>query len=279
MPQARSLHVGLDEVDPDHYGGWVGELNACEADALSMRALAEGLGYSHESLHTRVAVREAVLASIRQAASALGAGDIFMLTYAGHGGQLPDRNGDEDDMIDETWCLYDGQLSDDELYRELSAFEEGVRVLVVSDSCHSGTVTRASVNADGKVELVEAEPELPARAMPRSVASATYAAHRTFYDELQRGIDRAVAAKVRAAVRLLSGCQDNQTSADGTFNGLFTGTLLAVWDGGRYPHPYRRFMRDIRMRMPSNQQPNHFLLGPRDMAFDEQTPFSVGALS
>ena len=56
---------------------------------------------------------------------------------------MPDVWGDEADKQDETWCLYDGQLIDDELYFELSKFAPGVRILVLSDSCHSGTVVRA----------------------------------------------------------------------------------------------------------------------------------------
>ena len=57
---------------------------------------------------------------MRGAAKALKPGDLFFLTYSGHGGQVPDVTGDEDDKQDETWCLYDGQLIDDELYFELS---------------------------------------------------------------------------------------------------------------------------------------------------------------
>ena len=30
-----SLHVGLNAVDPAHYAGWSGPLNACEADATA----------------------------------------------------------------------------------------------------------------------------------------------------------------------------------------------------------------------------------------------------
>ena len=36
-----SLHLGLNVVDPDHYGGWDGALKACEADANAMEALAK----------------------------------------------------------------------------------------------------------------------------------------------------------------------------------------------------------------------------------------------
>ena len=62
-----------------------------------------------------------------------------MLSDSGHGGQVPDKNDDEPDAQDETWCLYDGELLDDETYSLLSELSEGVRILVFSDSCHSGT--------------------------------------------------------------------------------------------------------------------------------------------
>ena len=38
----------------------------------------------------------------------------------------------------------------------------------------------------------------------------------------------------RASVILISGCQDNQLSLDGDRNGLFTQTLLGVWDDGKW---------------------------------------------
>lgn len=44
--------------------------------------------------------------------------------------------------MDETWVLYDRQLVDDELYKIWSKFKPLVRILVFSDSCHNGTVTR-----------------------------------------------------------------------------------------------------------------------------------------
>src|SRR2546426_459909 len=44
MPTGISIHVGLNSVDPDHYGGWDGKLKACEDDASDMAALAEARG-------------------------------------------------------------------------------------------------------------------------------------------------------------------------------------------------------------------------------------------
>ena len=66
-----------------------------------------------------------------------------MLTYSGHGGQLKDENNDEDDFLDETWCLYDRQYVDDELNARLRDFKPGVKIFVLSDACHSGTVVKA----------------------------------------------------------------------------------------------------------------------------------------
>ena len=158
-PRALSLHVGLNAVDPNHYAGWSGELFACEFDANDMANLARSKGMTPTVLLTRAATRRAVLAEIRGVADELRAGDLFLLTYSGHGGQVPDANDDEDDHRDETFCLFDGQLIDDELYLALGRFAKGVRVLVLSDSCHSGTVVRARVDApvfdaDGRPDAI-----------------------------------------------------------------------------------------------------------------------------
>ncbi len=141
-PRAASLHIGLDSVSPAAYAGWSGALAACEFDANDMAALARSRGMVPLVLLTKKATRAAVLAGLRRAASTLKGGDFFFLSFSGHGGQIPDPSGDEADKLDETWCLFDGQLIDDELYVELARFAAGVRVLVLSDSCHSGTVTR-----------------------------------------------------------------------------------------------------------------------------------------
>ena len=51
----------------------------------------------------------------------------------------------ETDGFDESWVTYSGFLLDDELYAAYAGFKEGVRILVVSDSCHSGTMLRAMI--------------------------------------------------------------------------------------------------------------------------------------
>ena len=51
-------------------------------------------------------------------------------------------NGDEKDDYDETWCLKDKQVIDDELFNIYAKFKKGVNILILSDSCHSGSVSR-----------------------------------------------------------------------------------------------------------------------------------------
>jgi hypothetical protein len=294
---ARSVHIGLNSVNPGHYGGWTGDLCACEFDANDMAAIARARGMEPTILLTKAASRDKVLSAIRDAAKHLKSGDFFLLTYSGHGGQVADVTGEEDDKKDETWCLYDGELIDDELYFELSKFARGVRVLVLSDSCHSGTVTRAAM-----VPVLAATgfagPTWRSKMMPPAVAMRTYRDHQEFYDELQQQVKRsagdtlkvdpdtmlgrvAVSPRLTAIVKdfqpsviLISGCQDNQTSMDGDHNGAFTEQLLQVWRNGDYRGTYAKFHAAIRSRMPASQSPNLFTLGDT-ATFVRAEPFSV----
>jgi hypothetical protein len=47
MARGVSLHIGLNRVDPAHYDGWDGTLNACEFDANAMRAITDGSSRAH----------------------------------------------------------------------------------------------------------------------------------------------------------------------------------------------------------------------------------------
>ena len=289
--KALSLHIGLNGVSGAAYGGWEGPLAACEFDANDMAALAKTRAMKPTVLLTKKATRSAMLSEMRSAAKTLQSGDFFFLTYSGHGGQVPDVNGDEADKKDETWCLYDGQFIDDELYAELGRFKAGVRILVLSDSCHSGTVTREAILPPATI------PSQRPKNMPDAVAMRTYREHQAFYDKLQRDVAAgagkrvvdpdnalaqlavsgrlsAIAGKFAASLILISGCQDNQTSMDGEHNGAFTEQLLKVWNQGAFQGNYAVFHARIRARMPATQSPNLFTLGSAG-TFLAQEPFKV----
>ncbi|HEX7438508.1 MAG TPA: caspase family protein [Caldimonas sp.] len=290
-PKAISVHIGLNGVSGSAYAGWTGPLAACEFDANDMAAIAKSKGMSSTIFLTKKATRANLLGALRGAAKTLHTGDLFFLTYSGHGGQVPDVNGDEADKRDETWCLYDGQVIDDELYLEFSRFVPGVRILVLSDSCHSGTVARGIPPSLDTV--ANQRPKL----MPEAVAMRTYRDHKAFYDKLQRDVAAAagqpvvdpdtalaqvassgrltaIVAKFNAALVLISGCQDNQTSMDGDHNGAFTEQVLNVWNQGAFSGNYGNFHARVKTRMPPTQSPNLFTLGSAGV-FLAQTPFTV----
>ena len=268
MPKGISVHIGLNRVDPDHYEGWDGALAACEFDAKDMRTLAKKLGFESTLLLTPQATAQAVTSAILAAAKSLAKGDIFLLTYSGHGGQVRDTNGDERDRMDETWVCYDRQLVDDELYALWSKFKAGVRIFVLSDSCHSGTVVR-NVPA-----FVSGGPRV--RAMPRSVGEKVEKAHAKLYRSIQQENTPSEKAVVRSSTLLISGCMDNQFSMDGDRNGAFTGTLKKVWNGGKFKGNYRKLRDTIVSKMPDSQTPNYYFVGAVNAAFEAQTPFTIG---
>jgi metacaspase-1 len=268
MPKGISVHIGLNSVDPNQYEGWDGQLTACEADAKDMLALAKKRKFkSSKLILTKAATAKAVTDAILGAAKALKPGDFFFLTYSGHGGQVKDTNGDEPDGMDETWVCYDRQLVDDELYEMWGKFKAGVRVFVLSDSCHSGSVVRAIP------AFISGGPRV--RAMPTYVAQRVQKAHAKLYKKIQDEHPSAEKTKVNANVLLISGCMDNQLSQDGDRNGLFTGTLKEVWNGGKFKSNYRRFRDIIVSKMPDDQTPNYYFVGAKNVKFEAQRPFTI----
>ena len=196
--------------------GWKGELAACEFDAKDMTQIARSRRMAATVLLTSDATRARMLKAIRGAARKLKKGDLFFLSYSGHGGQVKDVSGDEADKQDETWCLFDAELIDDELHYELSRFAPGVRILVLSDSCHSGSVTR-----EARPVTDPARPDARSRLMPPDVARRTYEAHRDFYDGLQKDLEQ----------------------------------VLRIWKNGAYRGNYAQFHAAVKAGMPATQTP------------------------
>ena len=180
---------------------------------------------------------------MNQLSTQMEAGDICVITYSGHGGQVFDQSGDEADGKDETWCFYDGDLVDDEIHDLLKEFKEGTRVLIISDSCFSGTIFK------------NGEP-----------SSLMWGA-----------TERVDLGGVKAAVRLISSSQENELSRGNRKHGLFTEALLEVWDEGDFEGNYQDLYEEIVAYLPYNikQTPNHLMGGAEEEAFDNNRPFEV----
>ena len=155
-------------------------------------------------------------------------GDVLVFTNSSHGTYLADTDGDEP-VYDEAMCPYDTAdhpLVDDELRALFADVPPGVHLTVLSDSCHSGSVTRAmpSVTPDQRRERFMSpkaigRPEIPdvrRVAQPRK-------------DEAHPESDMTEV--------LLSGCRSSQYSYDALIGGAPSGAfshfaLATIRDAG-----------------------------------------------
>ncbi len=305
MSRGISLHIGLNRVDNSQYPGYtIPDLAGCINDANSMKSIAQQAGFSTtDQLLDGQATAMNVLQKINEASSQLCSGDIFLLTYSGHGSQVPDETGEEEDGMNETWVLYDRQLIDNELFSCWKKFAAGVRIFVTSDSCHSGSMVRMLLlnymhdKNPGKRSLrktfTETDIEIfnrqlekhPSRSVlvgptrksiPIAASLQNYVKNKTLYQNIQFLTRNAKAAnEFPASLIYISGCQDNQLSGDGATNGVFTGRLLEVWNNGAFTGHYKTFYDTIIADMPADQTPNYMTLGSNIAPFEAQRPFCV----
>jgi hypothetical protein len=144
----HALCIGINNYPGTHM-----DLAGCVNDAKDWSAELAARGYAVTQLldaaATKAAMADALAAVIGRAAR----GDSVVITFSGHGTFVPDLNGDEVDGLDEGLCPHDiqtggGALLDDEIAVLFGARKAGVRLVLISDSCHSGTVTRAAADPD-----------------------------------------------------------------------------------------------------------------------------------
>lgn len=127
------------------------------------------------------ATKAAILAGLDRLLASARRGDVLVFTNSSHGTYLADLDGDEPDRYDEALCPWDVQdepIRDDELRAHLDGLPKGVRLTVISDSCHSGSGTRAGPPPKGArprfldpTRIGRAAVRDASRAMPRSESS------------------------------------------------------------------------------------------------------------
>ncbi|MGN0187293.1 MAG: caspase family protein [Paludibacteraceae bacterium] len=92
-------------------------------------------------------------------------GDYVYIHFSGHGQQMTDLNGDEEEELDEAWIPYDAQyafsegkyegqnhLVDDQLNHYFHRIRERVgkegKIVIVADACHSGSGSRGETDEE-----------------------------------------------------------------------------------------------------------------------------------
>ena len=213
--QRLALCVGLN------YPGTNAELAGCVNDALDWSETLSRRGYTVRMLiePDKATLAHALALLIDQARF----GSRVIFTFSGHGTWIPDMSGDEADGRDEALCCRDfhtgGVLTDDEIQAIFSRARHGVRRTIISDSCHSGSVSRFS-GFVGK----PAPGQQPTIATPRYLPPSNVLPPELL--ERAQRVEHTTARSVsRKGTVLISGCADVEYSYDATFGGRPNGAL------------------------------------------------------
>jgi hypothetical protein len=204
------------------------------------RLLTEQYGFPPENVCTLVdeqATTESFRAAFqRSLVDRARPGDLAVVYFSGHGSRAPDANGDEPDGWDETLLFHDARtgdvhdLLDDEVNDLLARLHARTpNIVFISDSCHSGTVTRGE-------------------------GAGTFAAR----FEPPEGLDRATApgptggAPGRWApaglpgIVVFSAASDGTTALEQDGRGVFTDALIqALGQPGHGPLSYAQVARQV----------------------------------
>lgn len=209
MAKKLALCVGLN------YPGTNAALSGCIND---MSDWSEALMQRGYEVRTLVEPTKAELvAELKGLVARATYRDRIVFTYSGHGTWLPDRDGDEADGRDEALVCKDylrgGLLIDDEIQEIFGAARWGVRRLIISDSCHSGSVSRfAGIARVGRSSNARFLP--PAEFLSESELARAQAAEQL----PARGVPR-------KGTVLVSGCDDHEYSYDASFDGRPNGAM------------------------------------------------------
>jgi Caspase domain len=146
--QRKALLIGINDYARSTIPDLRGAVNDVHmlAQVLNKRMnFPEG---SIVQLTDQQATRDNILNTLSKFINGVNENDIVYIHFSGHGSQVADMNGDEQDGHDETFLPYDARqagiadITDDELDGLLVKLRSD-NALVVFDSCHSGTVTRS----------------------------------------------------------------------------------------------------------------------------------------
>lgn len=159
--ETRALLIGVSDYDP---ASGIPSLKGPRNDVRLMREVLAGRGVADirvlaDGVEGSAARpdRAAIIAAFDRMAADASPSDLVIVTLSGHGTRQADMDGDETDGLDEVFLpadatkappgtgLIPNALVDDELGRLVLAIRrKGADVVVVMDSCHSGSGLRAA---------------------------------------------------------------------------------------------------------------------------------------
>lgn len=120
-PTGRALLIGINNYLSPQIRSLQGAVNDVETMA---QILSTRFGFSKSQIKILVdkeATRDGILSALQNFVGQAGPGDLLYIHFSGHGSQVKDFEGDEEDGMDETIVPYDGRtggirdITDDEI--------------------------------------------------------------------------------------------------------------------------------------------------------------------
>lgn len=269
MRRGTAIHIGVNHAASMRES----PLSLSEKTAWQMAELAYQAGYSAiHLLRGPDATRNAVRELLSAATEALEPGQTLFVSFSGHGSRVPDANGDERDGWDETWCLHDADLIDDELVETWRLAAPGSRVLVVTESCFGGGMGRYG---DDVLAAYPGLPPTPDRPVYRD-AGLVMRGVKQFALPMASCVPSAPSHDdgIRASVLVMAGAAKTQKAREG----LYTRHLLDLWRGEAYRESFSALHRRLCERVQHDnpgQEPQMEMLGTPDPDFPLEMAFHL----
>lgn len=254
-PLVHALCIGIDEYRSE-------PLSGCVADAQLWAQTFRKQGAQVEVLLNGQATKQGVVDAWRRIAEKLQTGDTFIVQYAGHGSHVATDDPKESDGFDEFWVTFDydrGQvLLDNEVgYLVDTLTPPGVQVVLFTDSCLSGSASRAKAltsgdvggNTGGRARYLALEGD-------RTFVRKFRHARKLDADAPQR---RSRKADALGDEIHFAACQDDQSAYEKNGHGDFTRTAVNILESaGLNAFSYADLFSQIDRRFATNrrQSPN-----------------------
>lgn len=220
----RALLIGINYLGtPSQLYGCINDINNVGSYLYNTRKYNSFIVLTD---NTRVKPTKAnILQAFNTLFTNVRAGDELWFHYSGHGTLLRDTNRDEESGFDSCICPLDYQRSgfiSDDVIRQMLAqrVPKGVKLYIVLDACHSGTGCDLRYKYDDNSYLTN-KPASTSAPLPEKYIPTDWSLKQTSY-EFKKYI------KTNGEVYSISGCQDNQTSADAFMEGQATGALTFI---------------------------------------------------
>ena len=244
----KALLIGIN------YTGSSAQLKGCINDVENVKLFLLSHGYSEENMviltddqtnPRAIPTKQNMLDAMRWLVKDASPNDALFFHFSGHGTQQEDTNGDEVDGCDESIVPLDyeqnGMIVDDQMHDIMvGPLPEGCRLTALFDCCHSGSALDLPYTYSTKGLLKEPNVAEEAgqgllEAVQSYMSGDTSSAMRSIFGAVKvimsgGSKDEAYqkTKKTRtspADVIMLSGCKDDQTSADASIGGEATGAM------------------------------------------------------